>query len=78
MAASTMGVKRMFRCEKCKQISASGESPVRVIAETRKKVYPERPEAMKRGRGFTLRWVADPGGTGTEIVREELRHAGCV
>lgn len=67
----------MFRCQKCNRLSKSGEAAARVVVETRVKNYPYREKAMKRGSGITLRWIADPGGVGTEIVREELRHEHC-
>jgi hypothetical protein len=55
----------MFRCDECKEISKPSEKPVRVVVETRNKIYPMRPQAY------------DPGGTGTEIVREILVHSTC-
>ena len=68
----------MFRCSECGDLSQPCEQPVRVIVETREKIYPARPKAIRRGSGLTLRWIEDPGGIGTEIVHEELRHTGCI
>ena len=67
----------MFKCAACLKSSKAGEPAVRVAVETRNKVYPAREKALKRGKGLTARWIADPGGVGTEIVREELRHDLC-
>ena len=67
----------MYRCFKCNQLSRPGEMAARVVVETRVAIYPYREKAMKRGRGLNTKWVADPGGTGVEIVREELRHEKC-
>lgn len=67
----------MFRCNVCKKLSKPNEPAIRVVVETRKKIYPAREKAMKRGKGLTARWVADPGGVGTETVREELHHESC-
>ena len=67
----------MFRCNACQRLSEPNEPAVRVVVETRNKVYPPREKAMKRGSGLTARWVSDPGGVGVEIVREELRHERC-
>lgn len=67
----------MFRCNFCNQLSKPGEGATRVVVATRTKTYPAREQAMKQGRGLHKRWIADPGGEGIEIVREELRHEGC-
>lgn len=67
----------MFICGKCGRQTASGEPAKRVVVETRRKVYPYREYAMKRGRGPNRRWIADPGGEGVEVVREELHHESC-
>lgn len=67
----------MFICDRCKQASQPGEPMVRVVVETRAREYPYR-EEYRRGRGaeFARKWI-DPGGVGTEIVREERCHATC-
>ena len=68
----------MFKCNACLKASKAGEPAVRVVVETRKKIYQAREKAMKRGNGLTARWVADPGGAGAETVREELFCERCV
>lgn len=67
----------MFICAKCKELSLPGETSVQVVVETRDVVYPERPQAMRAGKGFARHWVKDPGGIGKETVREEQRHEKC-
>jgi len=51
-----------------------------VIIETRDKTYPYREHTKKigNGKGDRVKWVADPGGVGTEIVIEEIRHGRCI
>ncbi len=70
----------MFRCQRCDGLSQPGESSVRVIIETRDKTYPYREHTKKigNGKGDRVKWVADPGGVGTEIVIEEIRHGRCI
>lgn len=67
----------MIRCAGCNGLTKPGEKPVRLVTETRSKTYPRREQAMRRGRGLTLRWIPDPGGVGTEIVKEEFFHEVC-
>ena len=67
----------MYRCKKCQQLSQPNEPASIVIVETKARVYPRREQAMRRGHGLSLRWIEDPGGTGVEIVREEIRHERC-
>lgn len=68
----------MVRCGICNQLTKPGEKPVTLVAETRIKVYPKREEAMRTGRGMTLRWIEDPGGIGKEIVSEVKVHEACI
>ncbi len=68
----------MYRCEVCGQLSQPSEPASVVVVETREKIYPRREQAMKRGKGASMRWIEDPGGRGTEIVRQEIRHERCV
>lgn len=68
----------MFRCGACNQLSAPGETAERVVVETRERKYPVRPQAMRKGRGASARWIQDPGGEGWEVVREELQHSACI
>lgn len=67
----------MFRCGKCNQLSQPGEPAVRVVTENRDRTYPYREYAMKKGRGANRKWIADPGGVGFEVAKEELRHDRC-
>lgn len=67
----------MFKCAKCKKVSAPCEKATRITRDTRAKVYPERVFAKRIGRGLNTRWIRDPGGVGIEIVKEELRHDSC-
>ena len=67
----------MFRCQRCDGLSQPGESSVLVTTVTRDKTYPYREHAKKIGNGDRAKWVADPGGVGTEIAREEIRHLRC-
>lgn len=57
----------MFNCERCGKTSQPGQPSYRKVVETREKTYPYRSHA-NRGGPFDIR--DDPGGTGTEIVRE--------
>ena len=41
-----------------------------VVVETRDREYPNRPKANKVRTGRKTNQVNDPGGTGTEIVKE--------
>lgn len=60
----------MFRCSKCGTPRPAYESPVRRVVETRAKNYPFRKYAHRDGND-------DPGGQGTEIVREEVLCSDC-
>lgn len=67
----------MYRCQKCHGLSLPGELSAKVIVETRTKEYPRREYAVRVGRGMFMHWIADPGGFGVEIAREEIRHERC-
>lgn len=64
----------MFKCDVCKQDTKPGESMQHLVAAVRRKTYPYRPNAhrYKRFDGHKHHKLVrdDPGGTGTEIVRE--------
>ena len=73
----------MFRCGLCKDPSNCKEKAVRVVIERREKEYPFRKDAniipLKAENGRTYyEWKDDPGGQGTEIVKEELWHSACI
>lgn len=62
----------MYRCELCGVVVQSNTPALKVVLETRRKVYPERREANKiriQGKKKPL-FSHDPGGTGWEAVRE--------
>lgn len=54
----------MFICDKCHKSSKSGESLTRQVVETRDVTYPYRTYQAGKDK------KTDPGGEGTEIVRE--------
>lgn len=58
----------MFVCDKCHKVTRSGEHMTRVVVATRPVSYPPRKVSDSE---------FDPGGIGTEIVREEARCASC-
>jgi len=69
----------MFRCDVCASVAPSATRCNRLIVETRPADYPVRdkvhwhpPRAGGKGK-----WVDDPGGHGTEIVRELRACAPC-
>jgi hypothetical protein len=70
----------MFRCGNCKGVSKPGEKPIRLVVESREKVYDPRFK-MKRvnrdGWTRTENVCIDPGGRGHEIVREINACADC-
>jgi len=62
----------MFRCEVCDSVAPARTRCHRIVVETRATEYPARPDAhwhppRAGGKG---KWVDDPGGRGSEIVRE--------
>lgn len=60
-----------FVCGFCNTAQPNGETPTKVVTETRPKNYPER---KYRYKGKTIN---DPGGQGREIVREALSCKPC-
>ena len=59
-----------FKCDGCQKTQANRDKPIRVVAETREKIYPIR--YAKDGKT-----VIDNGGRGTEIAREINLCAPC-
>lgn len=62
----------MYRCDVCDRVSESGQPARTVVVETRDVEHPRRkaiywhpPKDGEKGK-----WVDDPGGPGTAIVRE--------
>lgn len=65
----------MFRCTRCQKVSLPGDKPVRLVVETREKVYPFRSRANRR-RGY-MNFTDDEGGRGQEIKREVVVCKDC-
>lgn len=58
-----------FNCEECGE---HGFKPTRVVVETAPIVYPEREyKSNRREIDRNKKWIKDPGGVGTQIVREK-------
>jgi hypothetical protein len=62
----------MFRCDVCGSVAPPRTPCNRIIVETRPAEYPARPRAhwQPQCAGGKGKWVDDPGGHGSEIVRE--------
>ena len=62
----------MYRCEVCDRVVPPNTPCNRIIIETRSVEYPTRPKVhwVPPDEGGKGKWVDDPGGHGTEIVRE--------
>ena len=70
----------MYRCEVCDRVVPPNTPSNRIILETRAVEYPVRDKVhwhppKDGGKG---KWVDDPGGRGTEIVREARACPDCV
>ena len=63
----------MFRCPRCDVVAEPTVRPARVVVEARVKTYPERRYRLRGDRKDRI----DPGGVGTETVREVSLCAGC-
>lgn len=69
----------MFICGICNLPSEPREKAKRVVTQTREVTFPHRYEAHKYTTRDGREIVKDdPGGTGTQIVKEVLAHAACV
>lgn len=68
----------MFNCGLCGKTSKAGERAVRVITEQRWATYPKQVNVYHywdlEGKEI---WKDDPGGQGSQIVREVLAHKDC-
>ncbi|HEY5921627.1 MAG TPA: hypothetical protein VIV11_08145 [Kofleriaceae bacterium] len=69
----------MFRCDVCGLVTPPRTPCNRIVVETRPIEYPKRDDAhwhppRAGGKG---KWVDDPGGTGTAIVREVRACPAC-
>ena len=69
----------MFRCSVCGVPVGPGVAAVRVVLQTRPKTYPlrEKVNLVRQPETPRERWTDDPGGWGTEIVREGLACPAC-
>lgn len=65
----------MIKCGLCNGDTRSGEKPVAVILATRSVVYPFRAKVQRISVPPYLK--DDPGGNGTEIVKQVLAHKKC-
>lgn len=63
----------MYNCHRCGETSKPGEPAIRKVVETRAVEYKERPKAHR----VRDRDKKDPGGEGTEIVKEMLVCEPC-
>ena len=66
----------MYRCQQCGRKSDPHEPAFHKVLETRTKTYPYRSNCNK-GKPEVLSSYDDPGGQGTEIVREILVCGSC-
>jgi hypothetical protein len=69
----------MFVCEVCGSVAPPRTRSHRIVVETRATVHPPRSDAhwhppRAGGKG---KWVDDPGGRGTQIVRELRACESC-
>lgn len=62
----------MYRCDVCGSVAPAHTPCNRIPIETRPVEYPRRPDAhwQPPKAGGQGKWVDDPGGAGTAIVRE--------
>ena len=69
----------MYRCDVCDSVTDPGTTLHRITIETRPIDHPSRPAVhwhppRAGGKG---KWVDDPGGTGSAIVRERNACPAC-
>ena len=64
----------MFQCDVCGSVAPPNTRCNRLVVETRAADYPRRDRGYrkprKRLRQGKDKWIPDPGGRGTQIVRE--------
>jgi hypothetical protein len=60
----------MFRCDQCGRVTKPFEPAHIVPVETRLYQFPRRPKAHVFKKGLKTEVRDDPGGQGTQIVRE--------
>jgi len=61
----------MFICQKCGKVVGPGVSPNIITLQTRSHAHPRREYVHKKNN------VLDPGGQGTQIVKEGKYCNGC-
>lgn len=75
---SGVTVHAMYRCKQCHRVVPPGKPAAKCVVETRERVYTPRGDANPRGEDDRRsRSRQDPGGSGREIVREELLCEEC-
>ncbi len=70
----------MYRCDLCASVVPANTACNRLTIETREVEYPRRERVYLRPPeppATKWRWVDDPGGRGTAIVREVNACPGC-
>jgi len=67
----------MFRCQRCQAVVPSHIPAKRLVVETRVVEHPYRKAAGVRLVDGKEKAYDDPGGTGTQIVREEVVCLAC-
>ena len=67
----------MYRCERCRSVVPPRTPAKRLVVQTRVVEHPYRKEAGVRIVDGKLKKYDDPGGTGTQIVREEVVCSAC-
>lgn len=72
-----------YRCQRCQTLVPRGTRAIRLVVESRAKVYASRGQRRDEGRGFRPRFGGfdrqphDKGGEGHEIVRELIVCPKC-
>jgi hypothetical protein len=67
----------MFRCDQCGNLAQPGETCHRVVTETRDVVHPYRGRVHRLKNAGEPVYRDDPGGTGTQTVREAKLCTQC-
>jgi hypothetical protein len=68
----------VYRCQICGEVVPPNTPALRKVVETRRREYPFRPKANQLTKDGRKQHTDDPGGVGTEIVREILVCPSCV
>jgi hypothetical protein len=67
----------MFRCPLCSCVVGPRTPPQRLLLERRTRSYPYRSRANEFARDHKRHVTDDPGGNGSEVVREVLVCPEC-